>query len=231
MLRIAGIILMALVSVQALGQEDESAERRGFRSPEAGGPKSSFRQKRGPEGGGPAGPLSGLREKRDGDKKDETMMLGKALRHPHFAGELGLSEEQRKVIDERVTALEKRHGELRAEMEQAALKQARLMVEKDLDEGALMAAVEETGRIHTEMAKQRIRHLLFMRKTLTPEQVEKARSVIRERMKHHRGEGSRPDGRWRSEGMRGQGQGQGQGQGRWRPGQSQRATPSAEQAQ
>jgi Spy/CpxP family protein refolding chaperone len=182
MFRIAGIILAAMLTLHAVGQENEGGERRSFRGPAGQGPKSGLREKRRPD-------------------MDQNAMLGKALRHPRMAEELGLSAEQRQVIDEQLAALEEAHIELRAKMEKAALKQARLMTEKELDEAALMAAVEETGRIHTEMAKLRIRHLLFMQQTLTPEQVEKARSIIRERMKRHHQERSGEDGRQRREGQ------------------------------
>lgn len=182
MFKTAGIIVAAMLTLQAVGQENEGGERRGFRGLAGQGPKSGLRDKRRPD-------------------MDQNAMLGKALRHPRMAEELGLSEEQRQAIDERLAALEEAHIELRAKMESAALKQARLMTAKELDEPALMAAVEETGHIHTEMAKLRIRHLLFMRQTLKPEQVEKARSIIRERMKRHQQDRSGEDGRHRREGQ------------------------------
>lgn len=211
---------MAMVAVQTFGQEQETDERRTFRGPGAGGPRSSFRERRGTEGGGPGGPMGGMREQRGPDMKDENIMLGKALRHPRMAEELGLSEEQRQAIDNRVAMMEEKHAELRGKMEKAALKQAQLIVSKELDEAALMAAVEETGRIHTEMAKMRIRHLLFMRTTLTAEQVEKARSIIRNGMKHHRGEGFKRDGQGGKKDGRAKGgeasRDQSQGQSRWR---------------
>ncbi len=179
MFRIASIVLVAMLTLQSFGQEQVQSERRKFQ--------------------GSSGQKSGLREQRRLDK-NQNVMMGQALRHPKVAEKLGLSEEQREAIDQELKALQKRQIELRAEMEEAALEQARLMSATELDEAALMAAVEETGRIHTKMAKLRIKHLLFMRKTLTPEQIQQARTIIRERMKSRREDGSKQHGKRQREG-------------------------------
>ena len=178
MLRTIGIILLALLSLHAVGQEQDGGVSRNFRGPGADGPPNGRREQR--------------------REMDQNAMLGKALRHPRVAEKLGLTQAQRRAIDERLASLEEAQIALRSELEKAALKQARLMMAEKLDEAALMAVVEETGRIHTEMAKLRIQHLLFMRQTLTPDQVEKARSIIREGQKQRHKQGSEEGGhrRW-----------------------------------
>ncbi len=187
MFRIASIILVAMLTLQAVGQEQQPTERRSVR--------------------GPAGAKGGGREQRR-PGADQDIMMGQALRNPRMAEKLGLSEEQQQAIEGQLAELQKAHNSLRAGMEQAGLQQARLMMAEELDEAALMAAVEETGRIRTELAKLRIRHLLFMRKTLTPEQIKKARSAIRDKMKKHREEGSKGRGpkKHHGEGKKNQGQ-------------------------
>ena len=179
MFRTASIVLMAVLAFQAIAEPETQLERRGSRGPAAA--KGGFREQRRPE-------------------MNPDMAMGHALRHPKIADRLGLSEEQRQAIEKEQVNFQKTHGELRAKMEKAALKQARLMTAEELDESALMAAVEETGRIHTEMAKLRIRHLLFMRKTLTPKQIEQARTAIRSRMKSRHEEGAKDRMKWKRDG-------------------------------
>jgi len=112
----------------------------------------------------------------------EDMMLN-TLRNPQVAEKMGLSEEQRKKIEKKLEQLEDSHLDLKYKMEKAALKQARLMTAKKLDEEALMDVIEEMGGYRTKMAKQRIQLIIFMRETLTPEQIDTMRDMMRKRMK------------------------------------------------
>ena len=116
----------------------------------------------------------------------EDMMI-KALRSSIVAENIDLSKEQRQKIEKKMQQIEESYTKLKHKMEKSALKQARLMTSKKLDEEALMDVVEETGRYRTQMAKQRIKLIIFMRKTLTPEQIKTVRSIMRKRMKarHH----------------------------------------------
>ena len=130
-----------------------------------------------------------------GGRKAEGGLFGRALQNREIAEKLGLSEEQRDAIREQVEDLKQEHIELKERLEAAAMNQARLMTADDLDESALMAAVEETGRIHTQQAKLRVRHLLFMRRILEPEQAEALRNMMRARRgaDHDGAEGAFPE--------------------------------------
>ena len=59
--------------------------------------------------------------------------------------------------------------------------QVNLLTAETVDEEAVMAAVEKSGRIHTELAKLRIKPILELKKILTREQLEKAKGIVQER--------------------------------------------------
>lgn len=122
-------------------------------------------------------------------------MLERILSNPAMIEELGLSEEKIVEIKDKLAEFKKKNEELRTQMQQAGKKQAELLTAKEVDEATLMAAVEETGKINTEIAKLRMQKLLLARQNISPEKMEKIREKIRERM------GSMRDG----EGKEGQG--------------------------
>jgi Spy/CpxP family protein refolding chaperone len=113
----------------------------------------------------------------------EEMLIHRLTRDPELAGELGISEDQVAQLNETAYALRKRHVELRAKLEVAAMEQARLMSESGIDEQALMAAVEATGAVRTEMAKLRVQQLLAIRNILTEEQRQAIRKYVRSRLR------------------------------------------------
>lgn len=104
------------------------------------------------------------------------------------AKELGLSDEQVQEMRDQIHAGRIRMIDLRADLEKAAVEQARLLMQTPVNESELMSLVEKTGAIRTEMAKERIKHVVLLKNTLTPEQAEKARRL----MSRHR-ERSRED--------------------------------------
>jgi len=103
-------------------------------------------------------------------------ILERVIKNPHFGEGLGLSDAQVSELRKSASELRKRQEALRAELETSALEQARLMARKNVDEEALMRAVEKSGRVKTELAKLRIRQLLHLRDTLTNEQMRRLRS-------------------------------------------------------
>lgn len=121
-----------------------------------------------------------------GESMQRGDMMIHALRNPEVAEKIGLSEEQCEKISRKIEKLEDKNLNLKYKMEKTSLKQARLMTAKELDEKALMDAVEELGKYRTQIAKQRITMMIFMRNTLTPEQTKNMRSVMRERMNERR---------------------------------------------
>jgi len=157
--------------------------------------------------GGAGAPFAGrIREAGGGEEPDAEGMIMGILNSPAMARELGLTDEQIEPLKSGLFELRGKEIELKAQMEKAGLEQARLMTEKDVDEAAVMAAVEKAGAIRTEMAKLRVRGLLLVKRHISPEQIERIRGAfrdkMRERFRQHR-EGGEFDG------PPGQGQGQG----------------------
>lgn len=108
--------------------------------------------------------------------------IARLVRDRKLAAEVGLSEKQAQRIQEQLYKVRVKMVDLQADLQKAAMKQARLISAETIDEKALMTAVEETGRIRTKIAKLRIRPLLLLKSSLDPEQLRRAR----ERMREHR---------------------------------------------
>lgn len=106
------------------------------------------------------------------------------LNNPHVQKFLELTEEQQQQLSEGSAELESEKEQLRTALEAAAMKQAAILTESVVDEEKLMQAVEETGRIRTDMAKNRMKHLMLIRRVLTPEQTDAAKNM----MQQNRGE-------------------------------------------
>ncbi|MBN1556644.1 MAG: hypothetical protein JW951_00700 [Lentisphaerae bacterium] len=143
-------------------------------------------EQRGPEG--PGGPERGAEA-----------VLRRLIRDPEFAAEAGLTGKQIETLREQVFNQREREIELRAQLEKTALEQARLLTEPTIDRGAVMQAVEETGKIRTELAKLKMEHLLTVKETLSEEQIEKIKRLARE---HLRARGGRMHPGARREGAR-----------------------------
>lgn len=161
---------MVLFSLTTEGWAQERVEQKH--------PPGMMPGRRGPDGGfqKDGGPMMGREAAHEG-------MMARILSNPELGSELGLSEEQVSRIQDSLEALRRKGDLLKKEMEASAMEQARLMSAETLDEAALMAAVERTGMVRTEIAKLRIRPLIMLRTVLTPEQVEK----LTQQMQKHRG--------------------------------------------
>jgi Spy/CpxP family protein refolding chaperone len=117
----------------------------------------------------------------------EEAMIARILTNPKAAETLGLSEEQVKALREKLDNGRKEMETLRVDLEKASVEQAHLLTATQaVDEAAVMAAVEKAGEIRTKIAKLAVQQLLIVKKTLTPEQIEKARTVMRERLEKAR---------------------------------------------
>jgi Spy/CpxP family protein refolding chaperone len=108
-------------------------------------------------------------------------MMGHILSTPGAAEKVGLTPEQAERLRDSMLEARERQIDLRAAMEKAALRQARLLVEEDVNEDEVMELVEQMGRIRTEMARIRMQQLLMMRRALSPEQMGRIREWLRER--------------------------------------------------
>jgi len=105
------------------------------------------------------------------------------------AEDLGLEDDQIKELKKGLAKIQKQEEGLRKKLEAAGKEQAELLSAKgEIDEKAVMKAIEKTGKIRTQMAKLRIQPILLVKKTLTEEQVEKSHKMMRERMSKHREE-------------------------------------------
>jgi outer membrane murein-binding lipoprotein Lpp len=109
---------------------------------------------------------------------------------------LGLEPGQIETLKQAVQKLEQQEEKLRETLQAAGKEQAELLrAEGEVDEAALMKAIEKTGQIRTEMAKLRIQPILLVKKTLTPEQLHMSRRMMHERMQKRRKDMGRRDGR------------------------------------
>jgi len=149
---------------------------------------------RGPPAGGdgPDGPLRQEHEARSPHKDAYDTLLDRLVANREVAEHMGLTDGQITRLRDESHELRLRQIDLRAELEKAALKQARVMTEEAVDEEALMRAVEDSGSIRTEMAKVRMRQLLLLRNVLTKDQLRKMQKLRDRRAKTGRGEGNAP---------------------------------------
>jgi Spy/CpxP family protein refolding chaperone len=96
--------------------------------------------------------------------------------------ELGLSKEQQKkvksILESRADEMKKLH----TRMEAIAKRQVELMGQDSPDEGAVMKGVDEVAGLRAQWAKLRVRQVLEIQKTLTPEQRARMRELTKERM-------------------------------------------------
>lgn len=138
-------------------------------------------------------PADGRGERRAAPRRDEMhgALIERMLSTPELYGQIGLREEQARVLREAVYEIQRREIELRAELELAGLEQARLMTREEVDEDAVLQAVETAGGLRTELAKLRARKILLLRKTLDREQMQRVREMVGERLREERG-ASRP---------------------------------------
>jgi len=123
------------------------------------------------------------------------MLIVHVLGNSKLAEEIGLTTAQVSELKNAIFALRERQVELRARIEKAGLEQARLLTESTVDEDALMAAVEKAGAAGTEQAKLRMRQLLLVKKSLTSEQIEKAKEFALDWLAKRRAGDRRDKGR------------------------------------
>jgi len=146
-------------------------------------------------------PVPRGRGDREGGAGPREAFLHRIIQNPELAGQVGLTEEQIKTLKATMFKAREREIKLRAKIELLGLEQAKLMMQDDVDEEAVMELVEEKWALKAELAKIPIRQMLTVKKTVTPEQLEKIRAVVRERMRQRmmrQREGDRPDARWKN---------------------------------
>lgn len=180
----AGLALCAgaAITLQAVAQEGVPPAEPAGRE----GPRIKAGQPRG-------GMLEGREGRMEGRMGGDGAMIARLLTNPKVAEELGLSQEQIKSLQEKLDALRKEIATLNIDLESSSMEQARLLTAQKVDESAVMSAVEKAGDLRTKIAKLMVQQMLTVKKILTPEQVEKARAMMRERMEKARGQGEGGD--------------------------------------
>ena len=189
----ATIVMVALIAVSAVAERPER---------DGDGPRAE-RMGRGPGHGfhGPDGPGGGRRGPGGPGRFIEKMIEGE------MAEKLELEPGQIDTLKKGLERIRNKEEKLREKLQAAGKEQAELLqAEGEVDEEALMKAIEKTGRIRTQMAKLRVRPILLVKKTLTAEQLEAAHKMMRARMKKHReerdergGRGKNRPRRWRDQ--------------------------------
>jgi Spy/CpxP family protein refolding chaperone len=120
-------------------------------------------------------------------------IIARLIDSPQLAERLGLTVEQQKKIQDGVFDIRKEIVKLQADLELAGMDQARLMMSNTVSEADVMAAVEKTGKIRTDIAKQNMKQVLMVKQALSPDQIEKLRSLVQERTQRwQRGPGAGP---------------------------------------
>lgn len=187
------------------GTEDKRPERKGFlgRNGRFGGDRGGNEgEGRGPKRRpGMGGPEMGRGPGGDREPPLE-MLIGRMIENPEAVKKLGLSEEQINALKDSLKQLREEQESLHEQMRTAAEEQVKLLQADTVDEAALMAAVEKTGAIRTEIAKLRVKGMLLVKKTLTADQVAQVKELIRNRMgggrergfREGEGDGKRPRG-------------------------------------
>jgi Spy/CpxP family protein refolding chaperone len=99
------------------------------------------------------------------------MVLDRLVNNPHVVEKIGLSEAQVQTLRQAGEQIRKELQRIKAEREVASLDQARRMLDDSIDEAAVMANVEKIGKLNTDIAKLKMKQLIVLRQTLTPEQL------------------------------------------------------------
>lgn len=120
----------------------------------------------------------------------QQVLLARLLRNPEWFREAGITDTQAETLRARLREQDEQMVALRDAMQIAGRRQADLLAAPEMDEDALMASVDDLGRIQTEIARQRMRGLLAVREILSAEQIEQARALVQQRMQRRRRAGS-----------------------------------------
>ena len=126
------------------------------------------------------------------ERKGEQMgerLIDHLLANARLTTEIGLTEDTVARLREESHALQARQIDLDAQIRKLSLSQAdrmsKLLLSADVNTNEVMKSVEEIGRLRTEQAKLAVQHLLVVRQYLTPDQIRKARELMRERMQNN----------------------------------------------
>lgn len=142
--------------------------------------------------GGERGEGRGAMEARQGPGGPEALgarILQRLLDNPDKMKEFGITEDQAKTLQASFYDLEKKMVTMRSEADLADIEVRRLMQADDVDEAALMAAIDKAGQAHTAIRKATAAQKLSVQKILGPETSKKIKHLIGERLRQARGGG------------------------------------------
>jgi Spy/CpxP family protein refolding chaperone len=117
-----------------------------------------------------------------GERSFDSVLMGALAGNSNVAQRLGLSDEQVSAIRSALEEEKALREALHSRLEEAAMEQARLLSEPQVDEAAVMAAVDRTFELRKQIAKQRVKHLILLKNTLTPEQRDQAQKLFRDHL-------------------------------------------------
>ncbi|MFZ4395980.1 MAG: hypothetical protein ACOYOU_10190 [Kiritimatiellia bacterium] len=116
-------------------------------------------------------------------------LMDRLLANVKLIKELGLSDETVVILREESRQNKTRQMDLDAQILKLSLMQhdfmAKLLLDADTHTNEVMKIIEDIGRLRTEQAKLAVQNLLMIRKYLTPDQIRKARELMRERQQNN----------------------------------------------
>jgi Spy/CpxP family protein refolding chaperone len=101
--------------------------------------------------------------------------------------ELKLSDDQVETIKELLKSNEKKMIQLRADTEMKEIDLREILDEDEPDESKAVALVKDIMKLKTDQKVLKIRELIQIKKTLTPDQIEKFHEIKHEHGKHMKG--------------------------------------------
>ena len=131
---------------------------------------------------------AGMNGRAPGDLSGERLM-DRLLANAKLTKELGLSDETVANLREESRQNKTRQIDLDAQILKLSLAQhdamAKLLLDADTHTNEVMKILEDIGRLRTDQAKLAVQNLLMIRKYLTPDQIRKARELMRERQQNN----------------------------------------------
>jgi hypothetical protein len=125
-------------------------------------------------------------------------LIDRLLANAKLTAEIGLTEDTVARLREESHALQARQIDLDAQIRKLSLDQtdrmSKLLLSPDASTNELMKTVEQIGQLRIEQAKLAVQHLIIVRRYLTPDQIRKARELMRERLGRKDAE-ARPEAR------------------------------------
>jgi Spy/CpxP family protein refolding chaperone len=110
-------------------------------------------------------------------------MTERIVGNPKLVKELGLTDDQMAKLNAALEDFRLKTKELQGQQEDSGMDQAKMLSDTNVNEQAIMEAIERAGKARTEMAKLRIKQLFVLKNTLTPDQIAKIREIVRQRVK------------------------------------------------